>query len=381
MPVERFSQLVYRVSWAGCLLGFAATLYPLARWAGYANHWLLNGAIGAAATIFAALFCLAVFARLPSQTNRLGMALWLAILAIVVLEIVLSLVSPARDELTSHLRLLDVLYSPWIGRGWESIPKLIHGLYGFLTGLLLCVYLAHRLNVVYGLSGWFFYISMPVVFRLSHLAYVDLGLTYYVTASLVCILFFIEDAKQSRWLVLAGVSAGFAMATGPNGLPALLFLALALGYAAACQKEIGLRRRLLPLGLLVFCALAVFSPWAAMNAALPQKIFFAGADNPAGYFNGALNPMLILFLPWAFKGKWREEKRIFFGFALAYFLLALFFGDLRSRDLLPAVPPLVILLVYAIHNIYLRIVHPRLLFAILILLTAFNGIYLWNSLN
>ena len=86
-------------------------------------------------------------------------------------------------------------------------------------------------------------------------------------------------------------------------------------------------------------------------------------------------------MPWAFKGKRREEKRIFFGFALAYFVLALFLGELRSRDLLPAVPPLVILLVYAIHNIYLRIVHPRLLFAVLVLLTAFNGIYLWNSFN
>jgi len=41
----------------------------------------------------------------------------------------------------------------------------------------------------------------------------------------------------------------------------------------------------------------------------------------------------------------------------------------------------VILLVYAIHNIYLRIVHPKWLFAILILLTALNGIYLWNSFN
>ncbi len=378
MPPEPFSQVVYRLSWTGCLLGFAATLHLAASWAGHVNHGLLNGAIGAAATIFAALFCLAVFLRLPSQTNRLGLALWLAVLAIVVLEIVLSLASPTRDELTPHPQLLDILYAPWAGWGWRSLPKLIHGFYGFLTGLLLCAYLAHRLNVVYGLLGLFFYLSMPVVFRLGNLATVDLGLAYYVTASLVSIVFFIEDTKQSRWLVLAGASAGFAMATEPSGLAAFFFLAVALAYAAARQKEIELRQRLLPLGLFVFCALAVFSPWAAMNGALSQKIFFAGADNPAGYFNSALNPLLILFLPWAFKGKWREEKRIFFGFALGYFLLAFSLGDLRSRDLLPAVPPLVILLVYAIHNIYLRIVHPRLLFAVLVLLTALNGVYVWN---
>lgn len=381
MPPGRFSQLAYRLCWAGCLLGFTAALHLPASWIGHANHWLLNGAIGVAA-VLASLFALDVFWRLLLGTNKLGAALGLAILAIGVLDVVLSLApAAARDELTSHLRLLDVLYAPWAGWGWQSAPKLIHGLYGFMTGLLLCAYLAHRLNVVYGLLGLLFYISTPVVLRLSHLAYVGLGLAYYVTASLLCLLFFIEDAKHSRWLVLAGASAGFAMATEPGGLPAFLFLGLALAYAVARSNEIERRQRLLALGLFGFCALAVFVPWTATTAALPLTSLFAGADRPASYLDGALNPLLILFLPWAFKGKWREEKRIFFGFALAYFLLVLFLGDLRGRDLLPVVPPLATLLVYAVHNIYLRIVHPKLLVAILILLTAFNGIFLWNSLD
>ena len=52
--------------------------------------------------------------------------------------------------------------------------------------------------------------------------------------------------------------------------------------------------------------------------------------------------------------------------------------DLRIRYLLPMVAPLVILLVYGLHNIYLRIVHPSILVGGVVLLLAFNGVYLWN---
>ena len=76
------------------------------------------------------------------------------------IEIILCLVPPtARDELTHHLAipqlyvragriievpmapysyfpmLLDMLYTPWIYWGYDSVPKLIHGLFGFLTGI------------------------------------------------------------------------------------------------------------------------------------------------------------------------------------------------------------------------------------------------------
>ncbi len=52
--------------------------------------------------------------------------------------------------------------------------------------------------------------------------------------------------------------------------------------------------------------------------------------------------------------------------------------DLRIRYILPIVPPLVILLVYGIHNVYLRIVHPSLLVGAVLLLVALNGVYFWN---
>ncbi len=374
------------------------------------------------------------------------------ILALLALEIVLGLVPPtARDELTHHLllprlyvragrifdlpfalysyypMLLDMLYTPWLRWGWDWAPKLVHGLFGFLTALLIYAYLAHRLSAVYGLLGFFFYLSTPIILRLGNLAYVDLGLVFYSTAALLCLLFYLEETGAARWLVLAGLSAGFAMATKPNGLLGFLLLALLFAFALGKEKGRGgswMLSRLFFFGLL---ALAAFSPWAVKNlletgnplfpffpgllggaaggdggdgdvaglsiietrrllygenwfqiAALPVRLFFSGRDDAPQYFDGVLSPLLILFLPWAFKGKWEREKRLFFGFAVFYLLYALFLGSLRIRYILPIVPPLVILAVYGVHNIYLRIVHPLFLYAALALLVGLNGVYLWD---
>jgi len=131
------------------------------------------------------------------------------------------------------------------------------------------------------------------------------------------------------------------------------------------------------LGLLDRRQLLYGESWWQISA-LPLRLFFSGQDDRPQYFDGVLNPMLILFLPWAFKGKWAEEKKILFGFVLSYFFYAAFLAEMRIRYILPIVPPLVILLVYALHNIYLRIAHPSLLFSAVIFLLGLNGIYFWN---
>ena len=68
--------------------------------------------------------------------------------------------------------------------------------------------------------------------------------------------------------------------------------------------------------------------------ALPLRVFFSGQDDNPQYFDGVLTPMLILFLPWVFKGKWLEEKKILAGFALLLLLYAVFLVDLRIRYIL-----------------------------------------------
>ena len=451
IPKDSFSRLFYHTSLLGCLLGLAATLYFLAGVSGHIGSTLLN--ISTASFLFlGALFFLYIFFFLLPEKSRLGTLIWFLILLVLLAEVVLGLVPPtARDELTHHLAipriyvksgrifeipfapysyypmLLDMLYTPFIKWGWDSVPKFIHGLFGFLTGLLLYAYLSRRLSSIYGLLGFLFFISTPVVLRLSNLGYVDLGLTFYSTASLLCLLRWRETATSSGWLILAGLLAGFALSTKPNSFLVFFLLTCGLVFTLSKTKQKSSVKELQCIVLFLCSALIAFSPWVVKNfiqtgnpffpffgslfsggaggigggigaagsgfftrremlygeswlqiVALPFRIFISGQDDNPQYFDGVLTPILILFLPWAFRGKWVEEKRLLFSFSLLYLLYAIFLVDMRIRYILPIVPPLVILTVYGIHNIYMRIVNPSFLFAVIVALIALNGVYLWR---
>lgn len=451
MP-ERFSTLLFHTCLAGALLGAIGTLYFLAGLAGYVDDPRLNFPL-AANLLAAAVFFVYVFISIPRATNRLGSGVWLVIAVFLAIEIVLCLVPPtARDELTHHLaiprlyaragriievpmapyayypELLEMLYTPWVYWGYDFAPKLIHGLFGWLTGLALYAYLSRRMNAVYGLLGFFFFISIPVVLRLGHWAYVDLGVTFYSTSSLLCLLQWREEKKLNRWLVLAALSAGFAVAAKPNGLVAWLLLCFLFAFAVVGEPKRSYPRMISELTIFAALASLPLAPWLVKNwfqtgnpffpllggwfpartapdaasaasfvglgifakrellygenwwqiAALPLRIFFSGRDDVPQYFDGALSPILILLLPWAFKGKWLEEKKLFLGFALLFLAYSVVLVDMRARYILPIVPPLVVLLVYGIFNLYLRIKRPAYLFAGLALFAVLHGAYLWQ---
>jgi hypothetical protein len=225
-------------------------------------------------------------------------------------------------------------------------------------------------------------------------------------------------------LILAGLSAGFASATKPNGLLVSLLLFFLFVFALAGMRQQPAAKKSLWCGVFLAAGLAAFIVWPARNfawtgnplfpffinvfggarpdmigdrglsileqrrflygeswweiALLPARIFFSGQDDKPQYFDGVLNPVLIVLLPWAFKGKWAAEKKWLLAFAGLYFTYALFLAELRIRYLLPIVPPLVILAVYAVHNIYMRIKHPPLLFLAVVFLLGLNGVYFWS---
>lgn len=452
MAEEKVSLIFYRACLLGIVVGGAATLYFFAGLSGTIGGPAPN-IFAAAIVIAAAAYFLYLFATTLFDSSSFGFFLWACVALVLLAEICLGLLPPAaRDELTHHLAvpklyaqagrifeipfdypsyypmLVEMLFTPWILWGWDAVPKLIHGLFGFLTGLLIYCYLARRMSAVYGLLGFFLFVSTPAILRLANWAYVDLVLVFYATASLLCILQAIDrraDGKsERRWIVVAGLSAGFAAATKPNGLIVVLILFLALAWTLG-RTRIGSKEAFLQLAAFAFLALIPLAPWLARNyawtgnpffplfasffqwlragggaagsgtaplglfakreflygesaweiAALPLRLFFSGRDDSAQYFDGVLNPMLILFLPWAFKGKWLEEKRILGAFAALQLFFGLFMADLRVRYVLPLVPPLVILLVYGVYNIYLRIRRPLYLYAAMIPLVAMNVAY------
>ena len=448
---ERFSVLFYRTCQVGCLLGVAGTLYFLFGLAGFVASAWLNSSI-VLVVLVAALFFFFHFLAIPRRTNWIGWTVWLAIFAILIIEVVLGLLPPtSRDELTHHLEiprlyasagriievpmapyayypmLVDMLYTPWVYWRLDFVPKLIHGLFGFLTGLLLYAYCGGRMNAVYGLLAFFFYVSTPVVARLSHWGYIDLGITFYTTASLFCLLRWREERYALRWIGLAALSLGFALATKPNGLVAGLLISLLFLLVLAKPP----RKSLTEMGreLLLFGGLSLlpFLPWLVKNGlqtgnpfypllggffssrtgaamdgvqfaglgifekralfygedfwqllGLPLRVFFSGQDDDPRLFDGVLTPILILLLPWAFKGKWLEDKKIIASFAFLFFLYALFLVDMRIRYILSIVPPLVVLAVYGVFNIYLRIRQPIYLIAGLLFFSVWHGAYVWH---
>ena len=446
---ERFSTLLHQTTCLGCLLGLGATLYFLFGLAGYVHsQWLNYSVLGV--LIGAAVFFLTKFFLIPRQTNILGRAIWTAVLSFLVVEIMLGLLPPtSRDELTHHLAiprlyakagqiievpmapyayypmLLDMLYTPWVYWGYDFVPKLIHALYGYMTGMLLYAYLARRMNAVYGLLGFFLFVSTPVIARLSHWGYIDLGMTFYTTAALLCLLRWRENRGAWNWLVLAALSLGFALAAKPNGLLAALLVSFLFALALAKPPRETPARTLGQLTLFGAMVLLPFVPWLAKNwsqtgnpffplfgslfvikssspgvavrfgdlgifakrellyqenfwqiLGLPLRVFFSGQDDNPQLFDGVLTPVLICFLPWAFKGKWLDEKKFLASFALLFFLYALFLVEVRIRYLLVIVPPLAALAVYGIFNVYLRLKRPAYLIAALFLFAAWHCSYL-----
>lgn len=454
MTDERSSALLLRTCLAGCVLGTAATVYFLLGLAGYVHNQFANLAVSVALAT-SALFFFAEFSAIPRKANWLGRLIWVVLLVILSGEIVLGFLPPtARDELTHHLAipklyaragriievpmapyayypmLLDMLYTPLIYWGYDFIAKHIHALFGFLTGLLVYAYLSRRLSRLYGLLGFFFFISTPSVLRLSHWAYIDLGITFYSTASLLCLLRWGEEREGWQWLTLAGLSVGFALATKPNGLLAALLLALLFVLVIGRIPREPLSRVASAVGLFAALALLPFTPWVVKNwlqtgnpfypllggffaarsapvvdaasfvglgifekrhllygesiwqiLGLPLRVFFTGQDDNPQYFDGVLTPVLVVLLPWAFKGKWGEDKKLIALFAFGYFVLALFLIDMRIRYILLIVPSLVVLLVYGIFNMYLSAKRPALLVATLIFFAVCHGTYFWGYMH
>jgi hypothetical protein len=177
---ERYTVLLYRTVWVGCLLGFAATVYLLFGLAGYVHNSVFNFGTAVLLLVSAGYFLVHFFA-IPARLNWVGRFLWAAILIFLLAEIVLGLLPPtSRDELTHHLAiprlyaragriievpmapyayypmLLDMLYTPWVYWGYDFVPKLIHALYGYLTGLLLFAYLGRRMSAVTACSVFSF---------------------------------------------------------------------------------------------------------------------------------------------------------------------------------------------------------------------------------
>jgi len=241
-----------------------------------------------------------------------------------------------------------------------------------------------------------FFLSLPIVLRLSTTAYVDMGLVFFSTASLLWLLKWFKNSFTSKALLISGVFCGLALGTKYNGLVTLLSLTCiiplfyrkyasgdnirslpALRYAAIfalvafvlflpwlIRNYVWTGNPIYPLfdqyfsserhiekgtvGLLAFRAYAYDERWWHL-ALLPVRIFFQGQDGSPQYFDGRLNPFLLLLPVFAFimaredSGDLRLDKRVLLLFVLLFFAFTFLPGRLRIRYISPIIPPLIIL--------------------------------------
>jgi hypothetical protein len=356
--------------------------------------------------------------------------LCIAILLLLLIEIILNLTPPiARDALIHHLAIpnlwlknggfyeikwadfsyypmnVDLLYLIPLYFKKDFLANFIHMGFGIGTALLIYQYLNNKINRIAGLLGILVFLSTPIVIRSSTQAYVDLGLTFFTTASILAFIRYRDgEFKEFKWLFLSSVAMGLALGTKYNALIALFFLSTAIVFVYS--KDTGKQWKAIRCGLIFFLiSLFLFSPWLIKNIILtgnplyplfkgifnissaipggtvsisgdtsigffkmremmfgesfwetlliPIRFFFQGQDDSPRYFDGVLNPVLIILFPFALMNKPDYRDKLFFMYFAVFFILVAFFLDeIRIRYILPVVPVLSILTVMGLINIW-----------------------------
>ncbi|MBN2059417.1 MAG: glycosyltransferase family 39 protein [Deltaproteobacteria bacterium] len=312
---------------------------------------------------------------------------------------------------------LHLLYMIPLYFGNDILPKFMHFVFGLLTAWFIFLYLRTRTYKLYGLLGALIFLSTPVILKLSTTVYVDLGEIFFSFASIYYIFEWTRKEFRAKYLILAGIMCGLSLGTKYNGLATCFLLTLFIPVISV--RSGGKNGFFKPAGyalIFLIISMVVFSPWMIRNyawkgnpiyplndklfnppenplkntdfqaekvkmnrgfftyrsmvygekgweiALLPLRIFFQGKDGDPQYFDGRLNPFL-LFLPFfAFLKTGRSmdhhvtlEKKFLLWFAVLFFCVSFFSAVLRVRYIAPVIPPLVILSVFGLHNLFSRI--------------------------
>jgi 4-amino-4-deoxy-L-arabinose transferase-like glycosyltransferase len=242
--------------------------------------------------------------------------------------------------------------------------------------------------------------------KLSVTVYVDLGLLFFFTASLFSILIWLEDPKRIRWIIISGICSGLALSTKYNAMLSVTLITLLFGYfflKTRNNKIIEQLNTIKYMAIFTFCALLVYSPWLIRNysltgnpiyplhqsffsqiskndaindetnekkldpltmrkvvynesliysLAVPIRIFYEGQDDNPQYFDGKINPLLLLFsfLLVVLKNK-RWQNQFLATFVILTLLYTVLAVDMRIRYVITIVPPMIILSVFGLFEL------------------------------
>ncbi len=412
--------------------------------------------------------------------NTATLILGITIMVFFCAEIFLDLTPPiSRDALIHHLAVpklwlkhggfyeipradysyypmnIDLLYLACLYFKNDIAPKFIHLAFGMGTGILVYFYLKQKIGRSWGLLGIVIFFTTPIVVWLSTSAYIDLGMTFFTTGSVLAFIKWRDsEYKQFKWLLISSCCMGIAIGSKYNALIAwlILNLILMLSYAKDTQRQIAT----LKYGIMFFMITAIVaSPWYLKNyfqtgnpfyplfnsffqslhhwpvqaiihsqfvekagrisffqmreivygeglretLLIPIRMFFQGQDNSYQYFQGSLNPILILFSPFILLSKkYKPDKLLFVFFSVIFIFMAYFLTEKQVRYILPTIPFLAILAVMGIKELVDKIgggnfyspspfnknaksIARIFIFATVAILLTFNFIYLKNRMD
>jgi len=349
------------------------------------------------------------------------------------MEFILNLIPPiSRDALVHHLAIpklwiehggiyeipwanyayypmnIDLLYAFCLYFKNDMAPKFIHLAFGVGTGLLIYYYLKPKYGRNWGLLAIVIFISTPIVIWLSTAAYVDLGMTFFTTGSVMAFIKW-RDSEYTdiKWFFISGISMGIAVGSKYNALIAWFIINMLVMLSVV--RDTHKQTTALRYGIYFFVITAfVASPWyvknylqtgnpfyplfggffkslnhhAVLEAAgrhaiektphvssfkmreilygenlwetllIPIRMFFQGKDNSYRYFQGALNPILIIFSPFIMLNRIsNKDKFIFVLFTFIFMFMAYILTAKQVRYILPVLPFLAIMAVMGIKGI------------------------------
>ncbi|WP_419655472.1 glycosyl transferase, family 39 [Desulfosarcina variabilis str. Montpellier] len=302
---------------------------------------------------------------------------------------------------------IDLLYALPLLFGNDIIPKYIHFAFALGTSWMIYLYLAKRTTRTLALFGVLLFLSTPIIIALCISAYVDLGLIFFSWGAFYYLLEWRIEPDRIAKLIVSAVFCGLGLGTKYNGLLVFFLLTLFVPIVyirAQNQRHSQVIKAIAYPILFTIVAMTVFSPWMIRNyrltdnpvfplydrlfkpdnieannssvslnpwtkrkliykesfwdtLAIPIRIFFQGKDDNPKYFDGRLNPILIM-LPFLILLRPRNvcpslkvENALLAIFVVLYILYASFIVDMRIRYISPVLPPLVILCVMGCHAV------------------------------
>jgi hypothetical protein len=305
-------------------------------------------------------------------------------------------------------QLIDLLYILPVAMDADIVAKYIHFAFALGIVLLIFLYIRRYLGSYWGLLGGLMFLTLPVIVKLSVTVYVDLGLLFFFTASLLSALVWLENTSKIRWLIIAGICAGLTMSVKYSALLSIVVLTLLLAYFFLKTRKDENSNQLNVIkyvAIFSFIALLVYSPWMIRNysltgnpiyplhkslfsksiqdktndsvnidqpepmtpllyrnlmygeslpytLAIPIRIFYEGQDDDPQNFDGRLNPLLLVFALLLFIGtKKRWQNKFLSIFVITTLLVTLFVTEIRIRYIITIVSPMVILSVFGLYQL------------------------------